>query len=106
MQPTDPERQIAQLEAELAALKARRCETCRNATGLARGRGPVTFEAHGCSVCGRVVFNSDPFWDEDWTQKLDKPRAPAWVVDGSDYWACLYVARDFCCSEWVANDEA
>ena len=95
-----------QAEAELAALKARRCDNCRHAGGEGRYDEKRTFEQDGYVLCNKVVFNSDPFWDGDdahWNQKMDKPAQSAWVIDGSDYWAALHVTPSFCCSEWEAR---
>lgn len=82
--------------AEVAALKGRRCETCRYATGQTRWDTDVTFEKDGHAICSKIVFSESTFWDFD-----VKMEAAAWVVDGSDYWACLYVTPGFCCSEWA-----
>lgn len=95
-----------QAEAELAALGAQRCETCQHAGGQGRYNEKITFEKDGYALCSKVVFNADPFWDGDdahWNQKTDKPAQPAWVIDGSDYWAALHVTPHFSCSEWEAR---
>lgn len=70
------------------------CRDCKYANGGDRYNTP-TFEKEGYAVCTRVKFNDREFWIAKKDGGPDEP--PAWVVDGSDYWAALYVTPDFGC---------
>ena len=79
------------------------CSECKHACGKGRWATP-TLEKDGYAICDRVVFNDEPFWDgtSNW-KKTEKPVVPAWVVDGSDYWAGLHVTPDFGCVLWESR---
>ena len=90
-------------EAELRELKARTCETCKHC-GSANPKGwDGTLEKNGYAACQRVVFNPHAFWTEDYDERPKDELPAAWVIDGSDYKATLYVTARFRCSEWEAR---